>query len=436
MRLPSVGLLGRIIFILAFLLCTEFVVNTLLFEQVSRFVLRDDRAQRAAENLVVAHRLMDRTPAAGRPELAQELSNSRLTVNWRRGIDTQPTNFRLQELGTKMLAFEPYLSQKNLRLHLRPLHQGGEIGGSLELSDHSTLVFRTKRQEVVWPLTLGRIAALALPMLALALIGGVMIRSTLRPLRVLMKATNKVGEQEPRALQEHGPSEVRAFIRDFNAMQLRIHRLVASRTQALAAIGHDLRTPLARMELRLHGTDLEEQERQALLGDVGEMDDLLRSLQVYLSGDSERMLPEKVDLAAMALTIIEGARDTGKDAHYEGPSSLEILVRPVSIRRAISNLVENAVQYGSTARLTIRQDEDATLVIVEDDGPGIDPDQLDAVLQPFVRLDQGRARNTRGMGLGLPIVDNAMRQEGGQLILENSPEGGLRATLRLPHPEH
>ena len=436
MRLPSVGLLGRIIIILAFLLCTEFVANTLLFEQVSRFVLRDDRAQRAAESLIVAHKLMDRTPPSGRAELARELSNSRITVSWRRGIDTQSTNFRLKDLRAKMLAFEPQLSQAKLRLHLMPLRQGGDIAGSLELSDHSTVFFRTKRQEVVWPMTIGRIAALALPMLALALIGGMMIRSTLRPLRVLMKATNKVGEQEPRALQEHGPSEVRAFIRDFNAMQIRIHRLVASRTQALAAIGHDLRTPLTRMELRLHGARLEEDERQAILGDVAEMDDLLRSLQVYLTGDSERVLPEKVDLAAMALTIIEGARDTGKDAHYDGPSSLEVLVRPVSIRRAISNLVENAVQYGGTARLAIRQEGGATRITVEDDGPGIDPDQFEAVLQPFVRLDEGRARNTRGMGLGLPIVDNAMRREGGRLILENRSEGGLRATLLLPHPRH
>lgn len=436
MRLPSVGLVGRIIFILAFLLCTEFVASTIIFEQVSRFALRDDEAHRMAEHLAVAHRIMDRTPSYSRPGLAEELSSARLKVSWSRDIDNQSTNLRLNDLRAEMVAFEPRLSEAKLRLHLMPLRQGGDIAGSLELRDHSTLSFRSTHQDALWPMTLGRIAALALPMLALALIGGIMIRSILRPLRTLMKATNRMGEREPEPLEAHGPSEVRAFIHDFNAMQLRIHRLVASRTQALAAIGHDLRTPLARMELRLHGARLDEEERQAILGDVGEMEDLLRSLQVYLSGDGEGMQPEKVDLAAMALTIIDGARDTGKDAHYDGPSSLEISVRAVSIRRSISNLVENAVQYGGTARLTIRQEEDATLVIVDDDGPGIDPEQFEFVLQPFVRLDEGRARNTRGMGLGLPIVDNAMRQEGGKLIFANRPEGGFRATLRLPHPGH
>jgi signal transduction histidine kinase len=432
MRWPSIGLLGRIVLILAFVLGTEFIANTLIFERVSKFAMQDDEAHRMAEYLAVARRVMDRTPQADRPALARELSSARLDVRWHRGMDSQSTSFRLNDLRAQMLAFEPKLLEAKLRLHLMPLRQGGDIGGSLELADHSTMSFRTSQQEGFWPLTLGRILALALPMLALALVGGIMIRATLRPLRALMGATSKVGQQEPTLVPEKGPSEVRDLIRDFNVMQLRIHRLIATRTQALAAVGHDLRTPLTRMELRLDSAKIEPATRDAIMSDIGEMGDLLRSLQIYLGGEGQ--LPaEKIDLAIMASTIIDAARDAGRDAFFDGPSSLEIWARAVSIRRAIANLVENALHYGGNVRLAIRQEDDTTLICVDDDGPGIPDDKMETVLQPFVRLDEGRARNTGGMGLGLAIVDNAVRQENGVLTLANRPEGGLRAIIRLPH---
>jgi signal transduction histidine kinase len=186
------------------------------------------------------------------------------------------------------------------------------------------------------------------------------------------------------------------------------------------------------MELRLDSARIEPATRDAIMSDIGEMGDLLRSLHIYLGGEGQ--LPaEKIDLAIMASTIIDAARDAGRDAFFDGPSSLEIWARAVSIRRAIANLVENALHYGGNVRLAIRQEDDTTLICVDDDGPGIPDDKMETVLQPFVRLDEGRARNTGGMGLGLAIVDNAVRQENGVLTLANRPEGGLRAIIRLPH---
>ena len=432
MRLPSVGLLGRIVLILALVLATEFVANTLIFERVSKFALQDDEAHRMAEYLVVARRMMDRTAPAGRGAIAQELSTARLHVSWHTGIDSQSTHFRLNELRAQMLSAEPELFEGKLRLHLLPLSHGGDIGGSVELSDHSTMVFRMSQQQAFWPLTVGRVVALALPMLALALVGGLLIRQTLRPLRNLMGATRLVGSQEPTPVVERGPREVRQLIRDFNIMQTRIHRLITTRTQALAAVGHDLRTPLARMKLRLAGAQVDEGTRDAIEGDINEMGDLLRSLQIYLGGEGQTLPAEKIDLAVMACSLIDAARDEGKDAFYDGPRNLEIWARPVSIRRAISNLIDNALHYAGNVRLSVRQTDEATLITVDDDGPGIAPERFADVVQPFVRLDEGRVRNTRGMGLGLAIVHNAMRAEGGELTLANRPEGGLRATLRLP----
>ena len=434
MRLPSVGLLGRIVLILAFVLATEFIANTLIFDRASSFALQDDEAHRMAEYIVVARRIMDRTSPAGRPAVATELSTARMQVQWTPGPDTQSTSFSLGGLRDQMLAIEPGLFEARLRLHLMPLRQGGDIAGSVELGDHSTMVFRTTQQKSFWPLTLGRIVALALPMLVLALLGGLMIRATLRPLRGLMGATRMVGRQEPEPapVPERGPREVRNLIRDFNAMQSRIHRLIATRTRALAAVGHDLRTPLARLKLRLASAEMDPATRQAIGDDVTEMSDLLRSLQIYLGGEGQSLPAEKIDLAVMAATIIDTARDEGHDAYYDGPSSLEGWARPVSIRRAITNLVENAIHYGGNVRLVLREEGDVLLIQVDDDGPGIPPEGMESARQPFVRLDEGRARNTRGMGLGLAIVHDAARAEAGELILANRPEGGLRATIRLP----
>jgi signal transduction histidine kinase len=432
MRRPSVGLLGRILLILAFVLVTEFVANTLIFERVNKFALQDDDAHRMAEYLVVARRIMDRTPPAGRDAVARELSTARLQVSWHKDVDSRPARFSLNDLRAQILSIEPELFEGKLRLHLLPLSQGGDIAGSLELSDHSSMQFRSSQQHAFWPLTLGRMVAMALPALALALLGALAVRVTLKPLRGLMGATRTIGSQEPVALAERGPQEVRELIRDFNIMQTRIHRLITTRTQALAAVGHDLRTPLSRLELRLDGAQMDGDTRRAIREDIGEMSDLLRSLQIYLSGEGEGLPAERIDLAVMASTIIDSASDAGRDAVYDGPDSLEIWARAVSIRRAIANLVDNALHYAGNVRLAIRQVEGATLICVEDDGPGIPPDKIALVHEPFVRLDEGRARNTRGMGLGLAIVYNSVRAEGGELILENRPEGGLRATIRLP----
>lgn len=439
MRLPSIGsigLLGRIMLILGFVLAIEFAANTLIFERANQFALQDDEAHRMAEYLVVARRVLDGTPPPNRAAVARELSTPRLRLTWYRGVDARDSRLPLNDLRMQMVGFEPRLLEAKLRLHLAPLRHGGGIAGSIELADRSTLKFLAEQEHGFWPLTLGRALALSIPMLALALLGGLMIRATLKPLRKLMGATRTVGAHEPAPVQEEGPSEVRALIRDFNAMQMRLHRLVRDRTQALAAVGHDLRTPLARLELRLDEARIDEQTRAEMVGDINEMGDLLRSLQIYLGGEGETIAAERIDLAVMASTIIDTARDADQDAIYDGPDSLEIVARPVSIRRAIGNLVDNALHYAGNVRLSISQTPNATLISIEDDGPGIPDDKIKSVLEPFVRLNEGRARNTKGMGLGLSIVDNAVRAEGGTLTLENRAEGGLRARISLPLKGH
>jgi signal transduction histidine kinase len=278
-----------------------------------------------------------------------------------------------------------------------------------------------------------RAISLALPSLLLAALAWVLFRRTLKPLRMLLRATSRVGAASPRPLAETGQPEVRHLIRAFNAMQERIHQLLASGSQTLLAIGHDLRTPLARLQLRIEGAAIAPELRREIAADIDEMRALLQSLQEFVELGEDHPPAQRVDIAAMAQTQIDNARDRGAPASYHGPDRLEIMARAVGLRRALSNLVDNALAYAGGVRVSVREVGGAVEIIVDDDGPGIPEDRLAEVLRPFIRLDNARARNTAGMGLGLPIVERVTHGEGGALDLANRPEGGLRATIRLPH---
>lgn len=427
-----VGLAGRLLAIVLVVVVTDFVLNTVLFDRSNTFALRDDDAARMAEHLVIAHRLIGRTPLEDRPAVARELSTERFALVWSPYPPLDGHRSELVALRRQFLALEPELKRANLHMQLMPLSDNGDIGGSIALPDRSVVSFRAHNR-AAWTLNVGRLLGLALPSLLLVVLAWLLLRATLRPLRMLVRATSDVGSANPSPLAEEGQGEVRHLIRAFNAMQDRIHQLLQSNSQTMLAIGHDLRTPLARLELRIDSAPLDPELREGMAHDLHEMRDLLVSLQTYVESGDDKVPAERVDLAAMAQTQVDNACDQGRSAIYLGPPSLTIVARPVWIRRALSNLIENALRYAGNARVLVAQDGAAVELTVEDDGPGIPEDRMIEVLRPFIRLDTARTRDTAGMGLGLPIVERAARAEGGTLSLSNLPSGGLRATIRLPH---
>lgn len=159
---------------------------------------------------------------------------------------------------------------------------------------------------------------------------------------------------------------------------------------------------------------------------------MLDSLLAYLGGQEDPEPRRRTDLAAIAMTVVDDAVDMGRSATYAGPDHAPVQVRPVSLKRAISNIVENALHYGGQATLTLAYENSTAVLAVEDAGPGIPEAELGHVLHPFHRLDSARARNTAGLGLGLTIVQQILQREGGTLVLKNRSQGGLRVELRLP----
>ncbi|RZF63173.1 HAMP domain-containing protein [Sphingomonas populi] len=445
-RRISLGLLGRLLVILLLTIVVEFGASTLLYERASELSLREDEANRLAEHLVVSRKLLNEWPADQRVRIARELATDRYRIGWS-PVDPNTSTFRPQ-LGSmqgQILAWEPDLARSNLRLRLPALHQDGStVLGDLQLADGSWMTFQMRGITSAFNPSYDRILRALLPAILLAMLAGLLIRSTLRPLRGLIRASHHVGLGLRGLIRashhvglglrapivEEGSAEIRSLIHAFNEMQDRIHELIESRTQALAAVGHDLRTPLARLHLRLEGIE-DDALRGELAEDVAEMSEMLGSLLAFFGGQSDPEKPALADLAVLVATLVDNAADRGLDATYDGPDHFELRVRASAMRRAIANLIENALHYGERARVRLEADATRVCVIVEDDGPGIPPERIRDVLTPFVRLDEARARNTKGMGLGLAIVASAVEAEGGTLTLANRAGGGLTATILL-----
>ncbi|OWK29031.1 ATP-binding protein [Sphingomonas mucosissima] len=430
--LPSVGLLGQVVAILLLTMVIEFGVSTLLYERASEFSVRDDEARRLAEHLVISRRLLeDRTPAQ-RPALAHELTTERYEVQWDGAAGLPPAvEPALDPMRRQIVEWEPTLRTGDLRLRLISPGRSSKVRGALRLRDGSWLHFRTLNAVARLDFAFERILLGLVPAIALMVLGGLMLRRALRPLRRLAEAADRVGHDPVGAVPEDGPREVRRLVGAFNRMQARIGALIEARTQSLAAVGHDLRTPLARLRLRTEAIASAD-TREAIGHDISEMEAMIASLLAFLSGDSDPEKPSALDLAVLCATLVDDATDRGHVATYIGPDHFELRLRRLAIKRALTNLIDNALKYGQCATVELVPGDGIVTVRVIDNGPGVPEEELAHILEPFVRLDPARGRDTIGFGLGLPIAVQAIKAEGGTLTLANHSEDGLVAIVVLP----
>ena len=428
---PTVGLLGQVVAILLLTMLIEFGVSTLLYERASEFSVRDDEARRLAEHLVIARRLVEERPVPQRSAMAADLTTDRYEVHWDVGTGAPPPLApALDQMRRQIVEWEPALRPADLRLRLTSPGRSSKVTGGLRLADGSWLHFRTLEAVAKLDVAIERIALALVPAIALMVLASMMLRRALMPLRRLALAADRVGHDEVPPVAEDGPGEVRRVVAAFNRMQARIRMLIADRTQALAAVGHDLRTPLARLRLRTEGV-ADGETRDAIVHDVAEMEAMVTSLLAFLGGESDPETPAPADLAVICATLVDDATDLGREAEYIGPDHLELKIRRYGLKRALTNLVDNALHYGERVTVTLEPRGGTVAIRVEDDGPGIPEDQMLAVRQPFVRLDPARQRDTVGFGLGLPIVVQVVEAEGGTLTLANRSTGGLCAEIVL-----
>ncbi|AMO94196.1 HAMP domain protein [Collimonas fungivorans] len=271
--------------------------------------------------------------------------------------------------------------------------------------------------------------------LFLLLIGGLayfVAKMTARPIKHLAIAAGELGRDIDRPpLDETGPTEVRQAATAFNAMQARIKRQIQHRTHMLAAITHDLQTPLTRLRLRLEKVG-EADLRRKLLEDLAVMQSMVREgLDLARSMDSAEAM-QKLDIDSLLDSVCADAVDARQDVTLEGRTRASIMAQPNTLRRCLTNLVDNATKYGRYARLLVAREGSDIVIRIRDGGTGIPAELLETVFDPFFRLETSRSRDTGGTGLGLTIARNIAENHRATLQLRNHPEGGLEATLRLP----
>lgn len=256
-----------------------------------------------------------------------------------------------------------------------------------------------------------------------------------RPLRQLASAADGFGLDAPAPeMPRRGPREVQALSDALDRMHGRLTAMVTDRTRMLAALGHDLRSPITALRVRAEMVD-DDETRERMAATLEEMQEMVDLTLAYARGVSTDQPMEETDLADLIRDLAVELSETGPEISVEAPVPVHAEIRRTAMRRALRNLMENAQRYGSGARATVRETARAAEILIEDEGPGIPEDDLEKVFDPFTRLETSRSRETGGIGLGLPIARSILRAHGGDVTFTNRTSGGLRATIHLPRTE-
>ena len=260
-----------------------------------------------------------------------------------------------------------------------------------------------------------------------------LIQKTVEPIEELANAANRIGlDINNPPLDEGGAKEISMAAKAFNTMQERLANLLHSQSEMLAAISHDLRSAVTRLQLR---ADLLENnhEREGMLKVVTDMRQMIQSVLDFLRGQNPDEPMRVVNISALVESLVTDLAEEGRPVsyQYEG-NSINLTCRPTEIRRCLQNIMDNAIKYADGAKLSISRENNEVHIVVEDQGMGIPENQLQSVLRPFYRLEQSRNHDTGGIGLGLSIAENIVKSHGGTLKLSNLADGGLRVNILLP----
>ena len=257
------------------------------------------------------------------------------------------------------------------------------------------------------------------------------LRKITMPLAQLTQAANKLGRgQKVTTIEQQGPDDIKHTIAAFNLMNERLQRFVSERTHMLAALSHDLRTPLTSMRLRVEVLP-ESIERDKLLESLNEMQDMSEATLAFISTGSDQESTVKIDIAALLCSVCEDLIEMGEPVQFEYEQAIILSCRPIRLKRSFTNLIGNAIKYGKSAQITCEQQDDTAIITIQDKGEGIPEKYHSKVFEPFFRIESSRSRDTGGIGLGLSIVQQNINSHGGKIALKNN-DTGLQVTISLP----
>lgn len=316
------------------------------------------------------------------------------------------------------------------------MHMGTQPGFSfvaqVRLNDGSLVTFDSRQPAQIagWPYRL--LLSLAVLLAAVIAVSLVAVRWATRPLNALADAADELGRNIDRApMPEKGPLEVARAARAFNTMQARLVRYIRERTAALAAMSHDLKTPVTR--LRLRAELLEDGElKKKISQDLEEMESMVHATLEFMRGVESTEQAQPLDVMALLESLQADAEEAGGQVAVKGSITRPYVGRPQALKRCLGNLIDNALKYGKRATILVEDDKERLAIRVQDQGAGIPEAELERVFEPFYRIEGSRGRDTGGTGLGLSIARNIAQLHQGTLTLRNIKEGGLEAALTVP----
>lgn len=435
---------GRAILILVAALLSFHFVGYWAYRVSVESLANAQREKALAERIVSIKRaIAGNTNDAERDRVAHDLSSGSLEVHWSKVslvLGTAPATERTKEMAARLKELAPELAAESFRLGYA---DDGALGASdadayrhmmlvsVRLDDGSWVNFSSSAlgtNQHDWSV----LTIMICFGIAIIVIGVLLLRWATRPLRDLALAAERFSlDQVPEPLHESGPLEVRHAARAFNTMGERIQRLVAERMQALAAVSHDLRTPITRLRLRSELLE-DDATRDLIDADLSEMEGMIDSTLEFLRGGitSEAMRP--IDIVTVVETIVDQYADQGKNITLTGIGHGRASGRLLALKRAFWNVIGNAVKFADQTRVDITETAGGFAITIEDNGPGIPENEMERMFQPFVRLEESRGRETGGSGLGLTIARAVIRSHGGEMSLSNRQEGGLKVVMALP----
>ncbi|WP_095131519.1 ATP-binding protein [Pseudomonas sp. Irchel s3h14] len=394
------------------------------------------------EKAAAISRVIEAAPAPLRNSLAQAAGENGFTVSWhpdRHDLNLPAVEDPKSDIGSAIL--QPMLRAPDRRIeayepadwteHTADAHYALLI----ELSDSTWLMFSAPSRSWGLDETPRYLIVILLVLISTALVALIATRRLATPLQHFAEGARRFGvDFRAPPIEPLGPQEIRQAILAFNAMQAQLRHFIRDRTQMLAAISHDLRAPLTRMRLR--GEFIEDSEQQQrLFRDVDEMQAMINSALEFFRDDARLEPATQFDLAELLQTLLDDYRDQGVDITFSGPLRWVYFGRPLGLKRVMTNLLDNAIKYGSEPAIELIPGAGEVRIKILDRGPGIPDASLEQVFAPFFRLEGSRNKSTGGVGLGLSAARAIVLEHGGELTLRNRSTGGLEALVVLPvHP--
>lgn len=437
MRFLPRSLFGRIALLLIAGLVVAQGAGTAIHWQERQRVLGQTLSREIGQQIAAVYRAVQAQPVSQRAELVHLLITPRFALSLQDhsvpdhspgpGVPV-PQQGLVAELRKALATYDPVVPVQVAAWPQPPLLA---FDISLQFDDGQWLRVRGQAPEAIFAQAWHALINLGSMLLVVIVLVVVAARSTVRPLTQLAAAAHSLSaDLNHPPLPETGPLEVREAISAFNTMQQRIRSGIEERERFLAAVSHDLKTPVTRLQLRaelLKDPQLSSDIRR----DVNAMQQLINDALDFLRGRSVQEAIQPVDLVALVESIADDSAGKG-EITLDLPDALRFQGRPKALQRAVQNLLENALKYAGNAHIALYENAGRVRLAVEDDGDGIEPEHLERVFEPFYRIEGSRSRDTGGTGLGLAIVRQVARSHGGEAWFENREGGGLRAVLELP----